>query len=72
MLDLHRPVLSDPIRMAYVAAVRDARSPGAPAVGLVVFTIDPQRTLCPMLGSWPTAMRVPPLIVSSAVPRHSR
>ena len=55
LLDLHRPVLSDPIRMAYVAAVRDARSPGTPVVGLVVFTIDPERTLYPMLGSWPTA-----------------
>ncbi len=55
LLDLHRAVPSDPIRMAYVAAIRDARLPQNPAIGLMVFTIDPERTLYPMLGAWPTA-----------------
>lgn len=55
LVDLHRPSPAEPIRLAYAAAIRSDRLPERPAVGLVVFTIDPSRTLYPMLGSWPIA-----------------
>ena len=55
LLDLHRSEPGAPVRMAYVAAIRDARLPGRPAVGLIVFTMDPDSALYPMLGAWPAA-----------------
>ena len=55
LLDLHRPDPTEPIRLSYVAAIRDGRQHGRPAVGWVVFTVDPERALYPMLGAWPTS-----------------
>ena len=55
LLDLHRPDATGPIRLAYVAAIRDTRQHGRPAVGWVVFTVAPERGLYPMLGAWPTS-----------------
>ena len=55
LLDLHHQGPTGPIRFGYVAAVRDSRFPNRPAVGVIVFSIDPSRSLYPMLGSWPTA-----------------
>ena len=54
LLDLHRAGPGEPVRLAYLAAIKDARRPERPSVGLAVFTIDPDRALYPMLGAWPT------------------
>lgn len=54
LLDLHRPDPAGPVRLAYVAAVRDVHRHERPAVGWVVFTVDPERAFYPMLGAWPT------------------
>jgi PAS domain S-box-containing protein len=54
-LDLHRSGSADPLRFGYVAAIRDVQSPERPAVGLVAFTVDPEASLFPMFGSWPTS-----------------
>ncbi len=55
LLDLHRAAPAEPIRLALVAPIRDARLPERPAIGVVALSIDPTRNLFPMLGSWPTA-----------------
>ena len=55
LLDLHRPDAAGPVRLAYIAAIRDTGQLGRPAVGWAVFTIDPDRGLYPMLGAWPTS-----------------
>lgn len=55
LLDLHRQEQAGVIRLAYVAAIRDGRTSNRPAVGMIVFSIDPNRSLYPTLGAWPTA-----------------
>ena len=55
LLDLYRQSPEKPPRLAYMAAIRDLRLPGHPALGLVVFGIDPESSLFPMLGQWPSA-----------------
>ena len=57
LLDLYRSDPSAPIRLAYVAAVRDTGRAERPTVGVLVFTADPESTLYPMLGSWPAGNR---------------
>ena len=54
LLDLDRAAPSAPIRMGFVAAVRDSRRPDRPVVGFAAFTMDPAEVLFPMLGGWPT------------------
>ncbi|CAK0740611.1 membrane hypothetical protein [Azospirillaceae bacterium] len=53
LVDLHRQEADGMVRMAFVAALRDR--PEHPVVGFIVFTVDPDKLLYPMLGAWPIA-----------------
>lgn len=50
LLDLRRAGPEAPVRLGYVAAIRDNQSARRPAIGLIVVSIDPDTALYPMLG----------------------
>ncbi|MBS1188858.1 MAG: cph2 [Rhodocyclaceae bacterium] len=54
-VDLHRDLPGGAVWLAYVAPLPGSDEAGAPPVGYLWLTIDPEQTLYPLIRSWPTA-----------------
>lgn len=52
-IDLHRDAPGGPVHLAYELAVHDTRAPDGPLAAYLRVTLDPERTLYPLVRSWP-------------------
>jgi PAS domain S-box-containing protein len=56
-MDLHRETLSSNLHMASLVPIGIKAAPGTAADGVLVFVINPEQVLFPMVQNWPTGSR---------------
>lgn len=55
--DLHRADVNQPIHLSFWVPIRNPAAPDAPAMGALLFQIDPHQFLYPLVQKWPAPSR---------------